>query len=180
MMTTMMLGEEGGDTPITTAPSAEEQTTAVGRRAEVLHVVPIWEMGRAAATTDRLGEEHPPFTTAPRFEEIHTDFDAESTFDPGTTTTAPLMEETTQMAGEGQQGPHITTMLQGEEQGGGGTVFTTLVVGEEGGTTAPWFEEMMPGPVIGPGGTSPTTDDPKAPAGEGWFDPQNFNPLGRR
>jgi hypothetical protein len=61
---------------------------------------------------------------------------------------------------------------------------TTMVVGEEG-TTAPWFEEMMPGPVIQPTGLlgehgggqhNPTTQI----AGEGWYDPANQNPLGRR
>jgi hypothetical protein len=55
-----------------------------------------------------------------------------------------LLEETTQMVGEG---PHPTT----------------LMVGEEGPhTTAPLLEE--------------TTDI----AGEGWIDPANMNPLGRR
>ncbi len=237
--TTHMLGEEGGGLPPTTHMLGEEG-------------------GGLPPTTHMLGEEGgglPPgaeAVAAPR--------------QAGPTTTAPLIEETTQIAGEGREDPpitpivgeaggppHITTEIQGEEHGGGGTVFTTLVYGEEsggGGTTAPWFEEMMPGPVIPPGGTGreqaamttmvvgeegttpmfgeehggypPTTHmlgeeggglppttlvageegpggttaplieettqivgegpHPTTPAvgEEGWYDPQNQNPLGRR
>jgi hypothetical protein len=149
--TTMATGEEGPP-PISTMATGEET---------VFSTMMLGEEGGGQPPTHMLGEHGggQGLSTFPPAEE-------QSTFawrrseavlvEPqgwltgrGAATTAPLIEETTQIAGEGQP-PHITTELQAEEQGGGGTVFTTLVVGEEGGTTAPWFEEMMPGPVIPP------------------------------
>ncbi|HYJ83793.1 MAG TPA: hypothetical protein VEW26_13245 [Allosphingosinicella sp.] len=160
--TTLMLGEEGGGYPPTTKMLGEEG----GGLPPTTHMLGE-EGGGLPPTTHMLGEEGgglPP-------------------------TTHMLGEEggglppTTQMLGEeggglppGQaEAAHkstMTTLALGEEEGGGGTVFTTLALGEEG-TTAPWFEEMMPGPVIP---QDPTTQI----AGEAWYDPANQNPLGRR
>jgi hypothetical protein len=158
--TTLMLGEEGGGLPPTTQMLGEgggglpPTTQMVGEGG-----------GGYPPTTLMLGEEGgglPP-------------------------TTQMLGEEggglppTTQMLGEeggglppagqaesAQRAGPMTTLALGEEERGGGTVFTTLVVGEEG-TTAPWFEEMS-------GPQNPTTQM----VGEGWHDPANQNPLGRR
>ena len=190
-LSTRMLGEEGGGLPPTTRMLGEEG-----------HGLPpttqmVGEDG-GGMTTKMLGEEGhglPPMTTLMLGEEGHG-------LPP--MTTLMLGEEggglppTTHMLGEeggglppgGQAeaargGGQMTTLALGEEAGGGGTAMTTMVVGEEG-TTAPWFEEMMPGPVIQPTGLlgeqgggqqhNPTTQI----AGEGWHDPANQNPLGRR
>jgi hypothetical protein len=160
--TTHMLGEEGGGLPPTTHMLGEEggglppTTQMLGE-----------EGGGLAPTTHMLGEEGgglPP-------------------------TTLMLGEEGGGLAPGGQAeaapgGGETTTHALGEEERSGGTPMTTTILGEEG-TTAPWFEEMMPGPVIQPTGLlgeqgggqyNPTTQI----AGEGWYDPANQNPLGRR
>lgn len=159
--TTHMLGEEGGGLPPTTHMLGEEG----GGLPPTTHMLGE-EGGGLPPTTHMLGEEGgglPP-------------------------TTHMLGEEGGGLPPGGQaeaaQRSTMTTLALGEEGGGGGTVLTTLVVGEEG-TTAPWFEEMMPGPVIQPTGLlgeqgggqqNPTTQM----VGEGWYDPANQNPLGRR
>ncbi|HET9640723.1 MAG TPA: hypothetical protein VFP12_16125 [Allosphingosinicella sp.] len=171
--TTHMLGEEGGGLPPTTKMLGEEG----GGLPPTTHMLGE-EGGGLPPTTQMLGEEGgglPPTT--------HMLGEEGGGLPP---TTQMLGEEggglppTTQMLGEeggglppgGAERSTMTTLALGEEGGGGGTVFTTLVVGEEG-TTAPWSEEMMPGPVIP---QDPTTQI----AGEGWYDPANQNPLGRR
>jgi hypothetical protein len=162
--TTHMLGEEGGGLPPTTHMLGEEG----GGLPPTTHMLGE-EGGGLPPTTQMLGEEGgglPPGSEA-----------AKASPDAALATTAPLMEETTQIAGEGQP-PHITTMLQAEEQGGGGTMFTTLIVGEEGGTTAPWFEEMMPGPVITARRNQPHDRRPQGSGGRGMVRSAEFQSAG--
>jgi hypothetical protein len=147
---THLLGEHGGGQGPTTTAPLIEETTQIAGE------------GQPQISTFPPAEEQSTFAYR-RSEAVLMDPKGWQTGRAEATTLA-IGEETTQIAGEGQP-PHITTELQAEEQGGGGTVFTTLVVGEEGGyggTTAPLIEE--------------TTQV----AGEGWHDPQNQNPLGRR
>ena len=142
VFTTLMLGEEGGGLPPTTHMLGEEHggypptTLMLGE-----------EGGGLPPTTHMLGDEGgglPPTTLM---------LGEEGGGMPPRPEAAAAREDppVTPMVGEADAPPHMTTLATGEEQGGGGTVFTTLVQGEEG-TTAPWFEEMMPGPVIPPAG----------------------------
>ncbi len=182
---------------------AEGRTTQIAGESQHPH----FAAGRSGATTDAVGEEGPdPAMAAPTTLALGEEGGFTTTMlgeggggYPPTTlmlgeeggglppTTQMLGEEggglppTTQMLGEeggglppagqaesAQRAGPMTTLALGEEERGGGTVFTTLVVGEEG-TTAPWFEEMS-------GPQNPTTQM----VGEGWHDPANQNPLGRR
>ena len=128
------------------------------RSGDVVHLLHQLEDANLGgfASTLALGEEGPPVTTLAFGEE-------------GGPSTRAIGEEgfpTTKRLGE--EGPWTFPRENGP---------TTLAIGEEGPT---WRRGEGPKGFVGE--TDPRIDDPKPPFGEqgDWFDPDDFNPFGRR